>query len=518
MKRDIRINFGVIDDVITNISDYYDALSDIDISLRNIKHILGENTGKSIDSLTSNYDELTADIEDCKSELSEVRQLLSNYLNEMGSYIQPVYRSSIMQVDRNDVWANLHSIENSVMGLVQSIAHSRNNCAGSFTFDEEKVKNERANYEIIEGINSDVNTTLNKLNSKIDELWNIYNNKIVPFENTDDAFKGKAKETYFKIAGLGDIVGDFIYNFGEFAGDIFSGIVNSIFDLVKGVVSLIKGTICYLGSTAVVLVSQPFGDAPSWAKDYFNNTNNLIGNILNDPILIVEGIAQEASDIIDQKGIAYSTGYVAGMIAGTKGLDKITKATKGLIINKKTPNIKVADDVVNQASKSELSRIDYLRNKYGTLTSEQINNRINLRGAVNDEIERLYKLGITNKELGPAVAGVLDPKTGKYYFGINKGKVPKELHPLIKERIDNMPPEIHSSYEKTSGAGSHAEVYALNEALLANPTAKLDEIMVYVVRSGKKLKPRGLPMPRCPHCEYITNGANYFPEVLKYGK
>lgn len=362
MKRDIRINFGVIDDVITNISDYYDALSDIDISLRNIKSILGENTGKSIDSLTSNYDELTEDIEDCKSELSEVKQLLSNYLNEMGSYIQPVYRSSIMQVDRNDVWANLHSIENSVMGLVQSIAHSRNNCAGSFTFDEEKVKNERANYEIIEGINSDVNTTLNKLNSKIDELWNIYNNKIVPFENTDDAFKGKAKETYSKIAGFGDIVGDFFSNFGESAGDIFSGFVNSIFDLVKGVVSLIKGAICYLGSTVVVLVSQPFGDNPSWAKDakdYFNNTNNLIGNILDDPMIILEGMVQEASDIIDQKGICYSTGYVAGMIAGTKGLDKIAKATKGLIINEKTPNIKVADEVVNQAS----NKIDDFSNK-----------------------------------------------------------------------------------------------------------------------------------------------------------
>ena len=359
MKRDIRINFGVMEDVITNISEYYDALSDIDISIRNIKRMLGENTGKSIDSLTSNYDELTEDIEDCKSELSEVRQLLSNYLNEMGGYIQPVYRSSIMQVDRNDVWANLHSIENSVMGLVQSIAHSRNNCAGSFTFDEEKVKNERANYEIIEGINLDVNTTLNKLNSKLDELWNIYNNKIVPFENTDDAFKGKAKETYFKIAGFGDIVGDFISNFGEFAGDIFSGVVDSIFDLVKGVVSLIKGTICYLGSAAVVLVSQPFGDAPSWAKDYFNNTNNLIGNILNDPMIILEGIVQEATDIVDQKGICYSTGYVAGMIAGTKGIDKITKATKGLIINKKTPNIKVADKVVNQASNKidDLSKI-----------------------------------------------------------------------------------------------------------------------------------------------------------------
>ncbi|NFE80016.1 YwqJ-related putative deaminase [Clostridium sporogenes] len=70
---------------------------------------------------------------------------------------------------------------------------------------------------------------------------------------------------------------------------------------------------------------------------------------------------------------------------------------------------------------------------------------------------------------------------------------------------------------RTLGAGSHAEVYALNEALLANTNAKLDNFMVYVVRSGKKLKPKGLPMPRCPHCEFITDGANYLPEVLKYG-
>lgn len=246
----------------------------------------------------------------------------------------------------------------------------------------------------------------------------------------------------------------------------------------------------------------------------------MIGTILNDPMIIVEGLAQEVSDQIDQEGICYFAGYIGAMFLGTKGLDKLTKATKGLITGQKSANINLADDIVNQANKTELSRIEYLRNKYGTLTSEQINNRINLRGAVNDEIERLYNSGLTKKEIGPGVAGVLDPKTGKYYFGINnvKGKIPKELHPLIKERIDNMPPEIYNSYQNfTLGAGSHAEVYALNEALLANPTAKLEDFMVYVVRSGKKLKPRGLPMPRWPHCEYITNGASYFPEVLKYG-
>ncbi|MCW6123189.1 YwqJ-related putative deaminase [Clostridium sporogenes] len=340
--------------------------------------------------------------------------------------------------------------------------------------------------------------------------------------------------------------------------NIIDGVLKGLTDLVVGLAQLAIGAVEYVGSCAVVVLCEPFGGAPDWAKNKVNEDNELILSILKDPALIVEGIAQDASDAIDEKGICYSAGYLGGTFLGTKGLDKIAKGVKGLISGGKAATINSLDDIaryglnslddiiekagiksvddltrigvtsaedlskagIKGISNPELSRIDYLRNKYGKLTSEQINNRINLRGAVNDELERLYKSGISKKELGPAVAGVLDSETGKYYFGINniKGKVPKELHPLIKERIDNIPKNILDSYSnRTLGAGSHAEVYALNEALLANPNAKLDNFMVYVVRSGKKLKPKGLPMPRCPHCEFITDGANYFPEVLKYG-
>ena len=151
------------------------------------------------------------------------------------------------------------------------------------------------------------------------------------------------------------------------------------------------------------------------------------------------------------------------------------------------------------------------------LTPEQIQ----LRDAVNQEAERLYTSKMSDREVGPAVAGVFDMKTGKYYFGKNNagGRVPHTLHPLIRERIKNMPKEVLDRYAKfTLGAGSHAEVIALNEALLANPKAELKDFMVYVVRSGRKLQPKGLPMPRCPHCEYITNGVSYFPEGLHYGR
>ncbi|MFP3635660.1 LXG family T7SS effector putative deaminase YwqJ [Bacillus sp. SIMBA_033] len=177
---------------------------------------------------------------------------------------------------------------------------------------------------------------------------------------------------------------------------------------------------------------------------------------------------------------------------------------------------------IAKTSEEKQTRLQYLRNKHGILSKEDLHHRINLRAEVLNELSKIKSSGLTKKQRGPAVAGVLDKKTGKYYFGINNidGEPPKVLHPLIHDRIVNMPVELKEGYIKTSGAGSHAEVNALNEALLQRPDAELKELMVYVVSARKinKKMPEGVPMPRCPHCEYITQNTNYIPEALKYGK
>ncbi|WP_406621004.1 LXG family T7SS effector putative deaminase YwqJ [Bacillus atrophaeus] len=177
---------------------------------------------------------------------------------------------------------------------------------------------------------------------------------------------------------------------------------------------------------------------------------------------------------------------------------------------------------MSKTSEKNQTRLQYLRNKHGKLSKEELHHRINLRAEVLNELSRIKSSGLTKKQRGPAVAGVLDKKTGNYYFGINNidGEPPKTLHPVIHDRIVNMPKELKEGYIKTSGAGSHAEVNALNEALLQRPDADLKDLMVYVVSARKinKKMPEGIPMPRCPHCEYITQNANYIPEALKYGK
>ena len=164
-----------------------------------------------------------------------------------------------------------------------------------------------------------------------------------------------------------------------------------------------------------------------------------------------------------------------------------------------------------------LSRIDYLYNKYGKLTSKQLNERINLRGETVNELQKLKASGISNNKIGPAFAGVYDKTTSKYYYSINDfdGLLPN-YHPTLQSKYDSMPKEVLESYMFTKGAGSHAEVIALNKALEANPNASLNDLIVNVIRTGQsKTKPGGMMFPRCPHCAYLTDGFEFITEVSK---
>ncbi|WP_270169007.1 YwqJ-related putative deaminase [Paenibacillus sp. SYP-B4298] len=157
---------------------------------------------------------------------------------------------------------------------------------------------------------------------------------------------------------------------------------------------------------------------------------------------------------------------------------------------------------------------ELVRNKgLANFTVEEISN---LKNHVIEEAQMLKDIGLTNKQLGPAVAGVYDKTTGKIYTAINDvdGLVPKELHPIIKERIKNMPQGVKDSYTFTYGAGSHAEVYAANKALLANSNARIEDLIVYVIKPGSVTKPvKDVPFHTCAHCNYILKDFNIISDL-----
>ncbi|EPY6471523.1 hypothetical protein ACWO4B_002166 [Clostridium sporogenes] len=397
MKRDIKINYGKIEDIISNIIKYDGALNNMESSLNCIKGEINNSTGESIDSLLNNYELLIKNIGICKEELNDLRKILSDYINEMSGYAQAIHRGSLIRIDRNDVWWNIKSMEGIINQITDEQLRWGYNYSGSWSSDKDVIRREEYNASQIESINHIVEKYVNKLNGKIQEIYAIHNSKVIPFENTDDAFRDKAWNMYWKCTGLGDWVGDFFGFLDKSFNNIIDGVLKGLTDLVVGLAQLAIGAVEYVGSCAVVVLCEPFGGAPDWAKNKVNEDNELISSILKDPALIIEGIAQDASDAIDEKGICYSVGYLGGTFLGTKCLDKITKGVKGLISGGKAATINSLDDIARYG----LNSLDDIIEKAGIQSVDDLT-RIGVTSAEDlsklgvNSVDDLAKLGINN--------------------------------------------------------------------------------------------------------------------------
>lgn len=111
--------------------------------------------------------------------------------------------------------------------------------------------------------------------------------------------------------------------------NLFTGTINGLVGMVEGFISLGAGVISYLKNGVTYLLTAPFGTTPEDVLTSLDETHSLFASILKDPVLIIEGMAQNISDTYEEKGIMYSIGAVVPDIAVdiliTKGLGKIGK-------------------------------------------------------------------------------------------------------------------------------------------------------------------------------------------------
>ncbi|BFO56001.1 YwqJ-related putative deaminase [Acidovorax sacchari] len=124
--------------------------------------------------------------------------------------------------------------------------------------------------------------------------------------------------------------------------------------------------------------------------------------------------------------------------------------------------------------------------------------------------EQMQAAGKSLNSLKPAFTVAQDMVTGQVSFGLNNkgGAIPAVMDETLTSRLDKMPEEVLLGYQKSAAAGSHSEIYAVNELLLARPGAKLSEIAVSTIET-KAAAMRGTYKPACPHCDYILNGVHY---------
>ena len=210
--------------------------------------------------------------------------------------------------------------------------------------DAESARRQR-NYEKLQGFRDQLDTSIRKkLSDSVDEIKKIYENKVIPFENTDDSYKSKMSAYYSEWSSMGDKFSDA----GNAIRDFLAGIGDSLVDTVKGLLTLVVDLgILYVDVRWKSIVPI---QVPEVLDQEVEKIKQKYEPLLKDPVNTIGGIGQSICDTADEKGVAYSSGYIVTEVVtallADKGLDKIKNVAK---TGKTADNVAAAKGAGNAA-------------------------------------------------------------------------------------------------------------------------------------------------------------------------
>ncbi|MBU3102441.1 hypothetical protein KPL44_24745, partial [Clostridium sp. DSM 17811] len=173
-----------------------------------------------------------------------------------------------------------------------------------------------------------------------------------------------AGKLYFKYTNTWESTVEEVKDFGITGIDLGKGLVNLGADVLKSGYGLVKGAVVFVGAGMAMKSMMETGDAPDCLKNCITKTEGYgktVSEVLKDPIIIAEGMAQSASDTVEEKGIAYSTSYVLGGVLLTKGLGKANSVFKA----RKAADVEKVATKVDKAA-SNTATVKYYRVQGGT--------------------------------------------------------------------------------------------------------------------------------------------------------
>lgn len=458
-KRDLKVNYAIIEQIATTLAEYGGALVNIQEAMNEIETKVKSGKGETVKELLKMSSKIKKSITEIKEEVDDLYKLFYGYKEDMCAIISPTTFGSMMRVDRNDIYWNKQDI----IAACQAVCFCPINVS-TYNFDftwndsEEEKARKRKNAERLDDIKKLLANSITEFSEKIDKL-NDYYKKIQSYENKDDEYEEKAKRIANKYTSFWEGLALLLKGMVEDQIAFLEGFLASIGDLLEGLCSLAGGLAQYVGACAVTAFGGLLPeDATNWADDYLRKTHGLFSEILNDPYLIVEAMAQEASDAIDEKGLEYGAGYLGGLAVeyfiGDKGVSKAAKGNKTVGATQKVAS--KLDDIKGPALSTEaaakLTSVESLV-KMGVKGADELAKkgissiddlvRVGINSA--DDLERLglasadelKKLGITDVHKLVDKGIVSDSDLAK--LGLKSGSKAGTVWDNITSTADNMP-------------------------------------------------------------------------------
>ena len=378
MKRELKLNFGELRLVQKRVTEFQEALTDIDEAAAYFDGILESQESEAAEVLVERHREMEEEIRYFQDILGQLETLLGNYISDMEGYIMPKNESQMMLVDRNDIWwnmkqigSNLSSAKNVAHGvelvyysgidstpspphIYEGMSPSAQSAAWArYRKQLEESRNRKKNYDRLENFCSGTaGNARSRLEEFYDSLEEIYKKHVIEFENTDDDYKRKAAEVYDACTSAGERVWDIGGKIAKLNNDITKGIDAAIYDFVSGIFGLAFTLLKVEAAVKVAAITVPFGITPQWVKDTGKEVMEgaqSIAQILRNPGRALASLGQQVTDTVEEEGITYALSYVAAdVVIGIlvdKGIGKIRGLGKTDDVVKLSTKIDDAVDV-----------------------------------------------------------------------------------------------------------------------------------------------------------------------------
>ncbi|WP_234969346.1 hypothetical protein [Bacillus massilinigeriensis] len=333
MKRDLQINYGILDNIIEQLHTYKNALDKMEASLEKINAFISLNEGESVEAWEDQVRKIKREIKNYRKQIKDLTNLFENYVERTTAYISPLSRNAMMRVDRNDIAYNLDQIRDSIVMNMQDALMATYRSPSFLAAiidnptDEDKAKS-KSNELKLDRIRSRILFSQTRFHNKMDELYRIHKTKVIEFENTDDAFSDKAANLKNKYTNFWEGVGDVLEVTGEVLGGLLKGIFKGLVGLIGGILILVKDGIVIAASSQI-----PDPIEPDFLKKEADATIDKYASAamqaIKDPEGVFEAIGQSFSDTYEKEGIAYLVGNAAPSfipVAGVVGkLGKVAK-------------------------------------------------------------------------------------------------------------------------------------------------------------------------------------------------
>ncbi|EAK9824465.1 hypothetical protein FDQ22_14035 [Listeria monocytogenes] len=306
---DIKLNYGVLEDIGSELYRYMRALEEMKSALEQISQIIGSQTGQAIEAVQARKELLTEHTSTYKIMVNEVYILINNYINEMKSYIKPLGNYANVRVDRDDIWFNLTNLDASkTLPEMGRTVHLPTETI--FTSEEDRIAI-RTNWAIVEEIHAGVSSFQARLDDKLYEMEQLFNQKVVRFDECDHYFKAKAVELHNKYTDSDESRNDFYQTCWDNGGKYWNGFTEGSLNLFLGMSNGIGDFFNYGAAHFAVAVFPVVGwTPPDWTVQTVIDGDKVLAALVKDPSLILEGTGQGIVDTVQDKN--YGPFYVAG--------------------------------------------------------------------------------------------------------------------------------------------------------------------------------------------------------------